>query len=263
MAGASFWFRNQVALHSPFRTMRETIQMWSPGQWSISVTWRRQIRHIHVEWFRKWDWVSCKLFERQVHGSASRKCNSSWHTHSIRSHGGPPKERDFENGVGHFGRRGPAHSFPRASVMKTVPHFLRGPFRNALKLAWEEAMWGNSRDDEVRQERGWKFLMLLPRMLLHRAPGGGLIVRAKLVERFEAFAKGEWEQANSATSRQPLRDNDSVDVGEGMTWTVESSREFGACWWVFFGTASVGRRFSSARPPSNFGHVVRCATQAP
>ena len=61
------------------------------------------------------------------------------------------------------------HFRQRASVMKTVPHFLRGPFRNALKLALEEATWGNSRDDEVRQERGWKLLMLLPRMLLHRA----------------------------------------------------------------------------------------------
>ena len=84
------------------------------------------------------------------------------------------------------------HFRQRASVMKTVLHFLRGPFRNALKLALEEATWGNSRDDEVRQERGWKLLMLLSRMLLHRAPGGGLISRAKLVERFEAFAKGEW-----------------------------------------------------------------------
>ena len=85
------------------------------------------------------------------------------------------------------------HFQQRASVMKTVLHFFRGPFRNALKLALEEATWGNSRDDEVRQERGWKkLLMLLPRMLLHRAPGGGLISRAKLVERFEAFAKGEW-----------------------------------------------------------------------
>ena len=43
------------------------------------------------------------------------------------------------------------------SVMKSVP---RGPFGNALKLALEGATWSNSRDAEVRQERGWKFLML-------------------------------------------------------------------------------------------------------
>ena len=66
------------------------------------------------------------------------------------------------------------------AVMKNVHHFLRGPFRNALKLALEEASWGSSRNDEVRQERGWKLLMLLPRMLFNRAPGGGLISRSKL-----------------------------------------------------------------------------------
>ena len=32
--------------------------------------------------------------------------------------------------------------------------------------------------------------MLLPRMLLHRPPGGGLISKEKLVGRFEMFARG-------------------------------------------------------------------------
>ena len=82
----------------------------------------------------------------------------------------------------------------RASVMRSVPKFLEGPFRNALKLALEEATWGNSVQDEVRQERGWKLLELLPRMLLHRAPGGGLIAKKTLEARFQAFARGEWVQ---------------------------------------------------------------------
>ena len=38
----------------------------------------------------------------------------------------------------------------RASVMKSVPHCLKGPFRNALRSALEEA----SSDDVVRQDRG-------------------------------------------------------------------------------------------------------------
>ena len=47
----------------------------------------------------------------------------------------------------------------RPSVMKSVPHFLKGPFRNALRLAMEEAV-----SEEVsRQERGWKLLFFLPR----------------------------------------------------------------------------------------------------
>ena len=56
----------------------------------------------------------------------------------------------------------------RASVMRSVLEFLEGPFRNALKLALEEATWGNSVQVEVRQKREWKLLELLPRMLLHR-----------------------------------------------------------------------------------------------
>ena len=38
----------------------------------------------------------------------------------------------------------------------------RGPLRNAMKFAREEATaW-----DEVRQNRGWKLILMLPRMLL-------------------------------------------------------------------------------------------------
>ena len=120
------------------------------------------------------------------------------------------------------------HFRQRAAVMKSVPQFLRGPFRNALKLALEEATWGNSRDDEVRQERGWKLLMLLPRMLLHRPPGGGLMSRAKLVERFQAFARGEWislfrtsEVCNEkAVESRVRRAENLVHVGE-----VSSARQ--------------------------------------
>ena len=89
----------------------------------------------------------------------------------------------------------------RASVMRSVPKFLEGPFRNALKLALEEATWGNSVQDEVRQERGWKLLELLPRMLLHRAPGGGLIAKKTLEARFQAFARGEWVQLLRVSSQ--------------------------------------------------------------
>ena len=72
----------------------------------------------------------------------------------------------------------------RASVMRS-----HGPFRNVLKLAPDEATWGNYRQDEARQERGWKLLELLPRMLL----GGGLI-STKLRAHFGAFSQGEWLQ---------------------------------------------------------------------
>ena len=76
----------------------------------------------------------------------------------------------------------------RAPVMKNVPHFLCGVFRNCLTLAMEEAC----QRDPVRCERGWKLFMLMPRMLLHRPPRGGSIPRHKLQERFDAFGRGQW-----------------------------------------------------------------------
>ena len=85
----------------------------------------------------------------------------------------------------------------RAAVMKSVLHVLRGHSRNALKPALEEATWRNCRDDEVRHERRWKLIMLLPRMLLHRPPCGGSIPRTKLVASLEAFS-GEWIQLFTA-----------------------------------------------------------------
>ena len=72
----------------------------------------------------------------------------------------------------------------RASVMKSIPHWLKGPFRNALKLAMEEAI----RPGVLHQERGWKLFLLIPRLLLHRPPRGGLVPKSKLVQRFDDFA---------------------------------------------------------------------------
>ena len=72
--------------------------------------------------------------------------------------------------------------------MRSVPHFLKGPFRHALRLALEEAV----SEEVIRQERGWKLMLLLPRMLLHRLPRGGLIAKDKLQQRFQSFVRGEW-----------------------------------------------------------------------
>ena len=99
----------------------------------------------------------------------------------------------------------------RAAVMKSVPHCLKGPFRTALKLAFEQIL---ETEDQHQQERGWKLMMLLPRMLLHRPPGGGLIARDKLLSRVTAFTQGQWSllinasqscDAKSAVSRRRSR----------------------------------------------------------
>ena len=60
----------------------------------------------------------------------------------------------------------------RALVMKSVPVLLKGAFKAALICAMREVLDGNNQGHELRAERGWKMLMLLPRMLLARPRGG-------------------------------------------------------------------------------------------
>ena len=76
--------------------------------------------------------------------------------------------------------------------MQSVPRFLWSSFRVALKVALDEIIAGHESRSVLRQERGWKLLLLLPRMLLHRSRRGGLQSRDKLVARFDKFAAGHW-----------------------------------------------------------------------
>ena len=46
----------------------------------------------------------------------------------------------------------------------------------------------------VTQIRGWKLLLLLPRLLLSNPPRGGSIGRDKLVKRFQMLADGQWQE---------------------------------------------------------------------
>ena len=57
----------------------------------------------------------------------------------------------------------------RARVMRTVPLFLKGAFRGALRVAFEEAQCARDTNDDARNSRAWKLFMLLPRMLLEQA----------------------------------------------------------------------------------------------
>ena len=88
---------------------------------------------------------------------------------------------------------------------------------------------------KVQQERGWKLFLLLPRMLLHRPPRGGLTSKSKLSERFDKCARGKWIQRIRVSSqcdeqaavghgrkgrqgndleRRPIRALNFVQVGE-------------------------------------------------
>ena len=78
----------------------------------------------------------------------------------------------------------------RAAVLRSVPHFLRGPFRVALHMAMAEAI----ATEHVRQARGWKLFLLLRRMLLSRPLRGGYVRKEKLRKRFELFSAGRWQE---------------------------------------------------------------------
>ena len=104
----------------------------------------------------------------------------------------------------------------RACLMHRVPRFLRGPFRRALHVGLEEISEGCRVSDTTRQERGWKLFMLLPRMLLHRPPRGGMISRAQLISRFEMFIKGEWTAL--------IRAGEACNSGRGCSTTQKTER---------------------------------------
>ena len=108
----------------------------------------------------------------------------------------------------------------RASAMRSVPRFLHGPFPSAMKIL-EEIM---ASVEDVRVTRGWQVFLMLPRMLLHRPPGGGVISREKLVTLFEAVTQGDWgwllessricdEQAAQSRRRVRRRRQDDWELG--------------------------------------------------
>ena len=128
----------------------------------------------------------------------------------------------------------PCHQFrQRAAVMKCVPKFLQGLFRNALKVALKEIIDGAG---EVEQERGWKRLLMLPRMLLHRPPGGSKVSKSKLRARFESFSRGDWinlivaseqcdERAAISRSRSNRRAHDDLESRAAIAEMLVSSGE--------------------------------------
>ena len=79
----------------------------------------------------------------------------------------------------------------RAHVMRVVPHVMRAAFSSAIRVACEEIVDGFSADDIIRQERAWKLLFLLPRMLLCRPRRGGRVPRKELEQRLAFFNEGE------------------------------------------------------------------------
>ena len=54
----------------------------------------------------------------------------------------------------------------RDSVMKSVPKFVRGPFRMACRVAFDHHAISMARRDTLGKVRAWKLFLMLPRMFL-------------------------------------------------------------------------------------------------
>ena len=87
----------------------------------------------------------------------------------------------------------------RACVMKSPPAFLKGASRSAMRFALDEVDTARARGHHVGLSRAWKLFMLLPRLLLHKPPRGGLVPKSHLRERFVDFAAGRWERLLDAS----------------------------------------------------------------
>ena len=110
-----------------------------------------------------------------------------------------------------------------AMVMKSIPKFMRGAFRGALKLSLQEIQRGSTANNSVVEARGWKLFFLLPRLLLFRPPRGGLIPRGRLQERLARFAAGDWEALLLSSLEASMQGSLPVAEDEGdmlTTWPV-------------------------------------------
>ena len=66
-----------------------------------------------------------------------------------------PQTRAMSNGFQGLDEVSLAEVFEvRAQVMKTVPNFMKGVFRGALKLSLDEIFKGRAKNDGVKETRG-------------------------------------------------------------------------------------------------------------
>ena len=100
-------------------------------------------------------------------------------------------------------------SAQRACLMKkSVPGFMKGFYRSAMRVALAEIDEGRNHRALLRTSRGWKLFLALPRLLLHRPARGGQIPKVQLQRRIDAFSRGDWasllasEQESSSRAAQ-------------------------------------------------------------
>ena len=126
----------------------------------------------------------------------------------------------------------------RGCLIRVVPKIMRGAFRTALRFSFQEAAEARAAGNVEQEIRAWKLFLFVPRMLLTRPPRGGAVSKAKLVERCDAFARGEWlllvkasradvQSSSTATSRRRRRE----DRGDEMGRRARRVLRWKAHWW--------------------------------
>ena len=76
----------------------------------------------------------------------------------------------------------------RGCLMQVVPKIMRGAFRTALRLSFQEAAEARAAGNVEQEMRAWKSFLFVPQMFLTKPPRGGAVSKAKLAERCDAFA---------------------------------------------------------------------------
>ena len=77
-------------------------------------------------------------------------------------------------------------------TIQEVPPFLRGAVRGALVQALRGLQAAQGYDREKQVTRAWALFLLAPRMLLARVPEHGRAGRRVLLDKAQAFQRGEW-----------------------------------------------------------------------
>ena len=79
----------------------------------------------------------------------------------------------------------------RLCLMKSVPGFMKGAYRSAMRVAVTEIDQGRSERDASRLSRNLKLCLLLFRLLLHKPPRGGLVPKKQLPAQIRGVRRGE------------------------------------------------------------------------
>ena len=143
----------------------------------------------------------------------------------------------------------------RARVMRSVPFVMRGAFRSALRIALQEIVHGAEAHCEVRTVRGWKLLLLLPRMLIYRGHRGGPIPRKQLETRLRQFENGDWHTLLSDSARCAEQSHTHSVRVRRRSQPDEVQRASRAMSLVQVGELSAARQALEARS-WEFGHVA-------